>query len=211
MKFIRKWSYTYAKCLSSKLNENHEKRSIYYFGFQIIIGEFVKLIILLALAVLLGVIKETLIILTFFVIFRTTAGGYHMDTYNKCMVASIVIFLLAGLFVHYTWENLNIHTIAFLNIATFFTGLFSFYKWAPADTPNKPIKKEEKIKSLKRKSILMLFITTIIIFFLIFKGLILYAMAACIGILVEIFNITPIGYSFYDMISGKKEHSLKNS
>jgi accessory gene regulator B len=205
MRFIKKWSYVLAKGLSSQLNENHEKRSIYYYGFQVVVGTVFKLTILLAAAYILGIFKETLIIIAFFIAFRTTAGGYHMDTYGKCMAVSMVIFVLSGLFVHYTGIYWNIYTTIFLNIIIFFIGLFSFYKWAPADTPNKPIKNEKKIRSLKRKSIILLTISTAIIFLLIFKSLYVYALAGCVGTLVAIFNITPAGYYFYNAISGNSK------
>jgi len=214
MKFIKKWSYGCAKYLSQQLNDNHEKRSIYYFGIQVIIGSIVKLAILLATAFILGILKETLVILLFFIIFRMTAGGYHMDTYGKCMVVSMCIFLLTGLFVHYTFmycKYLNIYALTILNIVTFLIGLFCFYKWAPADTPNKPIKKKEKIRKLKRQSIIQLFITTAIVFILIYRNLYLYALAACMGTLVEIFNITPLGYSLYDKIISKTFFFIKKT
>ncbi|NLC67737.1 MAG: accessory gene regulator B family protein [Clostridiaceae bacterium] len=203
MRFIKKWSYSLARGLSSQLNENHEKRSVYYYGFQVVIGTVFKLAILLAVAFILGIFKETMVIMGFFIAFRTTAGGYHMDTYGKCMAASMVIFLLSGLFVHYAWSYWNAHSLAILTIIIFNVGLFSFYRWAPADTPNKPIKNEKKIKSLKRKSMILLTISTFVIFLLILKHLYVYALAGCVGTLVAVFNVTPAGYSFYDAISGK--------
>lgn len=129
MRFIKRWSYGCAKYLTMQLNDNHEKKAVYYYGFQIVIGGIVKLFILLLAALILGILKETLIILLFFIIFRMTAGGYHMDTYGKCMVASMCIFLLTGLFVHYTFQYfqyLNIYTLSILNLITFFADYFAF-------------------------------------------------------------------------------------
>lgn len=203
MRFINKWAYVCANGLTRQLGENHEKRRVFYYGFQIVIGSAVKLVILTSISLLIGAFAETFSVLVFFVSLRLLAGGYHMDTYGKCLFTSLAIFLLAGFTVRYTYMYWNVWFIALLAIITFVTALYVIIRWAPADTPNKPITKPAQIRRLKVLSIVQIFVWAALTVFLLFYRLNMYAIAGCFGMLLAAFIVSPIGYGFFDMISGR--------
>jgi len=126
----------------------------------------------------------------------------HMDTYNKCLIVSFTIFLSGAAFSEYTdifWNNEGLFVLAAVAL---FTGIYILLKYAPKDTPNKRITNPTQINRLKKLSVLYLFILISVIVVLIKLGLEKYAIAACLGILFELFTITPRGHKFFYRISG---------
>lgn len=203
MRFIQKWSYSCANYLMRQLNESHEKRGVYYYGFQVIIGALVKGILLLAITLLLGTVVPTLVTVLIFSSLRMIAGGYHMDTYGKCIATSLGLFVLAGLIDKYTYQYWDIKYVIALVIVSFITGLWVATKWAPCDTPNKPITKPEEIRKFKRLTVIYVCLWLVAALALTYFKLNMYALAICFGFLLEIFTVTPAGHVFFDKISGK--------
>lgn len=136
MRFINKWSYSCAKGLAGILEENHQKKAEYYFGFQVALGGIVKTVLLVAVSMMLGVLIPTLIISISFALLRKVAGGYHMDTYGKCLFVSIALFVIAALIAKHTYRHWSIVWLAIMITLTFTIGLYVLIRYAPRDTPN---------------------------------------------------------------------------
>ena len=95
------------------------------------------------------------------------------------------------------------------------------------DSPNKPIKKQEKIKRLKRGSIIILSIYMIIVainlsMFYIYKfnSLLVYCSCIYIGILWQVFTLTKYGHiivnkidflliNIFNLMGGKNNEKIK--
>ncbi len=220
MRFIHKWSYVCANYLMIQMKENHEKRRVYYFGFQVIIGSLVKGILLVALALLFRTLVPTLIIMLIFATLRVLAGGYHMETYGRCIVTSLALFLISGIIAQYTYESWPYILVYSMIIVSFIITLLAAAKYAPKDTPNKPITEPEEIKKFKRLSAVYVIIWFIVFTVLVTMGLNgitifkpeyekLLALSACFGLLLEIFTVTPFGYNFFKKISGELDKVKK--
>jgi accessory gene regulator B len=205
MRFIRTWSFACANYLTKQLNENHEKRGIYYYGFQIVIGSVVKGIILILISFLVGALIPTLLLTAAFVSLRVLAGGYHMDSYGKCAITSIGLFVLFGTIVQYTYDMWPSPVIIGFLAAVAIYAFYSAYKWAPKDTPNKPITKPEQIKKLRILTFTHLAVWIPLTCVLIHFQLKMVALSLIFGILISIFIITPTGHRFFDMIKGKMD------
>ena len=85
MRFIEALSYSGADYLMKQKGENHEKRRVYFYGFQIVIGAVVKFLILLVLALVTDTLVQTFLMTIVFASLRMIAGGYHMDTFGRCL------------------------------------------------------------------------------------------------------------------------------
>lgn len=187
-------------------NENHEKRRVYYYGFQIIIGAIVKVTLLAILAAILGVFTTTFVAIAAFATLRSFAGGYHMNTYGKCFITSAVLFLAAGFMAEYIHPFITIPWMIFLNIciAVFFG--ITIFLWIPGDTPNKPITKDSEIKKFKVLSIIYLILWVVTSCILHIMGWhIKLNFAFSLGVLFELFTVTPKGYEWFEKISGKAD------
>ncbi len=209
MRFIQKCSYSFANKITISLNENHQKRSIYYYGFQIIIGAFVKGVILVSLAFVLGVLLPTLFITAAFASLRKLAGGYHMDTYGKCILVSLGLFLAAALIVQHTYTCWSIINIAALIGITFIMGLYVLIRYAPKDTPNKPIIDPKEIRKFKSLSTVYIFLWAVVVTVLTIFGYKMIVLCLCSGVLLELFVISPIGHKFFDIIKYKLDKKKK--
>lgn len=212
LRFIEKWSYGCAKYLARVTNQNHNKRSIYYYGFYIIISSIIKLSIIVTIALILDILIPTLIIMFIFASLRTFAGGYHMDTLGKCLFVSMLLYVIAALITKYSYQEWSLLSITLLIISTLFIGFFTLRKYAPKDNPNKPITDPIQIKKYKKNSQIYLIILIIISSILILLNLYIYVLSICFGILLELFSISPLGYKFFDTIKYgltiKKEKSI---
>lgn len=200
MRFINKWSYTCAKGLAEVLNENHQRRFAYYFGFQVVIGETVKFAVIFLVSLILGVFIPTLIVTSAFVSLRMIAGGYHMDTQGKCLLVSLGLFIIASLIAKYTYHQWNTSQLAILILITFISGLYVLIRYAPRDNPNKPITDPNEIRKLKKLSLIYLFVWLVVIVILTLFSLNLIVVSLGFGVLLELFIITPTGHKFFDLI-----------
>lgn len=210
MRFVQKWSYGSANHLASILNENHQKRACYYYGFQIIYGELLKGIILMFVAFLLGIFVPTLLICLTFASLRMVAGGYHMDTYGKCLFVSMVLFIGAGLIAGYTYYYWSTMYIFLFVVITFILGCILVIKYAPKDTPNKPITDSQEIKRYKRLSLVYLGVWVVIVVLLTVYSFNMIVLSLCLAVLLEMFTVTPVGERFFEFVRQEIPNNLKN-
>lgn len=211
MKFIQRCSYGCANHLATVMNENHNKRSIYYYGFFIIFGALVKGIIMFSIAAILGILVPTLLIMFTFGSLRMIAGGYHMETFAKCLFVSMTLFIIAALTAKYTYQNWTLSHIISLITLTFIIGLYILIKYAPKDTPNKPITDPIQIKKFKKLSLIYLFIWLMTNILLAIYNLNMYVIALSFGVLLELFAISPKGHIFFDIIKNRLDYKIKKS
>lgn len=200
MRFIEVLSYSGADYLMKQKGENHEKRRIYYYGFQIVIGAIVKFLVLFFLALITDTILPAFLMSIVFATLRMLAGGYHMDTYGRCLAISIAMFIGFSIVAKYTYSIFDIYQIIIFAVITIACSGFCFYKWAPSDNPNRPITEPSEIKKFKRLSIIYLFIWTLVAIVLIYFKLYMLFLAIAFAVLLEVFSITPLGHKFFDGI-----------
>lgn len=200
MRFVQKWSYACAKHLAYVLNENHNKRSVYYYGFYVLFGTLVKGIILISVSLLLGIFIPALVTVIVLASLRLFAGGYHFDTYGKCLFVSMALTIMTALISQYTHIYWSMAAVAIFLFIVFAFSLHMLIKYAPKDTPTKPITDPAAIMKFKRLSIVYLGILLVLCCILLFFSLKMYVIAICFGVLLEVFSITPAGHGFFNFI-----------
>ncbi|MCX7842791.1 MAG: accessory gene regulator B family protein [Clostridia bacterium] len=203
MKLIQRLSFSSARYLADNLGEDHEKRRMYYFGFQVVYGAVIKSAILIALSSLSGALWATLTVVAVFALLRAIAGGYHMDTYGKCIAVSICLFLIAGCVAQYTYMYWNNTGTTILILTSFILAMASMLKWSPKDSPNRPITSAEEKRRFKALSALYVFVWLIGASLLNYCGNTLFVLSASFGLLLGAFIITPPAYRLFDILSGK--------
>lgn len=201
MRFIQTMSYKSANYIMKQKAEGHDKRRVYYFGFQVIIGAIVKGVLLLSVAAITGTIVPTIVAMLVFAFLRILAGGYHMDTYGKCITTSVIMFVLSGIIAQYTYIYYSTYSIMAFSSILFVISLICIFKWAPVDNPNRPITKAEEINKFRNLSIAYMFLWILAVMVLLQFNLRIIAIASCFGLGWEILSITPKGEKFYSKIS----------
>jgi accessory gene regulator B len=174
---------------------------IFEYAFKAIYGESAKLIIILAIAYALNILIPVLIVAIVFVSLRTIAGGFHMDSFMKCLIITAMLFIVPTYLI-YKLTLIHSFSIVELSVITIVTYILCYWlanKYAPKDNPNKRIDDISKIKALKRKT--KVYMTVVGMISLILTVTLhnpTITLFVCVGELVEIYTITPMSVIFYD-------------
>lgn len=160
-----------------------------------------KMLVIIPLAILLGVIKELLLLLIFFNIIREQAHGLHATKSWICLLSSSLIFVGVPKLA----KSIIIPFI--IKILLDIIGLVLIGIYAPADTIKAPIIKAEKRKKYKIKSIIytiFLIVLSLLIKDSTISNLIIFA------IWIEVFLILPITYKIFHLSYNNYIEYLKN-
>lgn len=118
------------------------------YGLEGLYLTITKMVIIFLLAIILGILKEVIMILIFFNIIRYFGFGIHAKKSSECLISSICCFII----LPYILINVNISKIAIFIIGIIC--IIDFILFAPADTIKRPLK--NKKKRLIRKIITIL-------------------------------------------------------
>jgi len=137
-----------------------ERAEIIDYGLHLVIGEIPKTFIFIAIAALLGVLKEFFITVLVIFPYRIFSGGVHLKTHFGCIFATSLMYCgIAFVSQFYLFSN-EIKYILIPLVWIF--GMIMCKLYAPADTEKVPIlrKKDRRIKQIV--SYIILTITLVI-------------------------------------------------
>ncbi|SFU39924.1 accessory gene regulator B [Clostridium sp. DSM 8431] len=151
------WDYIAKKLtiyIGNSLNLNIKDLEKLYLGIMVILLNLSKITIVCIFAFLIGIFKETVILLGMFSVIRLSAAGIHLKSNFQCTIACLVMYL-GGAFLAVNYP-INIRSVLLI----IFILLIILYKYSPADTENRPIlgkkhRKELKIRTIKSSLILV--------------------------------------------------------
>lgn len=191
--------------LKNQLNLDEDKASIIEYGLFAFFHMSISILLVAVIGLIFNVMIEALIISFVVAILRKFSGGAHASTALNCAIVGVLISVIPAHIVKNL--NFNINYIIFIGIPLYIILLIIIYKLAPVDSANKPIKKQEKIKKLKKGSIILLSIYMIIVAFnviiyYISKNYIFLVYSACIyiGLLWQVFTLTKYGHILVNII-----------
>lgn len=123
-----------------------EKAEIINYGMHLIVGEIPKTFIFIAIAAILGVLKEFFITMLVVFPYRTFSGGVHLKTHLGCIILTSIMYCGIAYISQYQLFDVNLKYA--LILLTWLFGMIMCRLYAPADTENVPIlrKKERRIK-----------------------------------------------------------------
>ena len=169
---------------------DEEKIEVISYGLEALYLTITKMVVILLLALILGVLKETLLILLFYNIIRTTAFGMHAKKTSHCYIISCTLFLCAALLCKYV--DINIYVKLVIAIISFIT--LAIY--APADTYKRPLLNVKKRKIYKIVTIINSFIYIILIFVFREQNISNYLL---LGLLDASLMIHPLTYRMFQL------------
>lgn len=140
---------------SSKTELSDEEIEKIRYGIEGIYLSITKLLIVFALALCLGILKEVIILLCFYNLLRFFGFGYHAETSKQCLIISIILFCLVPYLV---MKNIIIMKYKLL---IFIPCIINFLIFAPADTIKRPLTNRKK--RIIRKIILTILTTLMFI------------------------------------------------
>lgn len=179
--------------LKKNLVLNKDQEQIVTFAVQLIVSTISSIGAIVLVAVALGNLQETMIVLAAAAAMRLAAGGVHCNTALRCSLAGAVIFPSLGLIPQY-YQAASYWVLLVLFIASF----ISIAKYAPAEATGKPLTNPKYIKKMYRISLfLAVLIATLALFLFPTKSNVSTGLIT--GLAWQAFTITPLGYK---LISG---------
>lgn len=118
-----------------------EDKTIYEYGFETLIYFFVNILIAIIIGFIFGKFLNTVVFLICYCTIRQFSGGYHANSYTKCTLTFIFIYLITI----FTSNNLDI--IKYKNILILISIVSCFIIWfmSPLEHRNKPLNNNDKI------------------------------------------------------------------
>ncbi|MBQ9833570.1 MAG: accessory gene regulator B family protein [Bacilli bacterium] len=133
---------------------------IYRYGMECIYTLITKTLVVFLISIIIGTTKEFLLLLIFYALLRSYAFGIHASSNIACWISTITIYIGGSIFIKYLTIPKSILAITWMVTAIF------FILWAPADTPKRPILKVKKRRKLKIKSLIVIAIYYLLIYFI---------------------------------------------
>ncbi|HHD2752622.1 TPA: accessory gene regulator ArgB-like protein [Clostridium perfringens] len=169
---IENISKAVAEKVSNELNYDNERKEVIQYGTYALIQTLISIISVLILGLIFNIALEALIFLFTASILRKYSGGAHSESSNVCTLLGIIISIGVGFLIKSSFfVNMDFEFIIFAGIVVFVFAYFIIFKYAPVDTPNKPIKTEKKKKRMKKGSLKIL---TIYLFIVLLNTILYY-------------------------------------
>jgi accessory gene regulator B len=200
--------------ISSALNLDKEREEVLAYGAYAIFLTCWTIILISLFGAIFNVLFEALTISFTTDILRKNSGGVHATSPNRCAVIGTLIFVgLASLINIYIGIIRPASLIMFVLVSFLYT-YYYVSKYAPVDTPNKPIRKAEKKLRLRKKSLITVHMFVGIVFlalityFAFFDYIMLskFVMCICTGLIWQTFTLTKAGHFFVS----KLDVTIKN-
>lgn len=191
-----KFLNNYFNIVTSNKDYSEEELEKMKYGVEGIYFTIEKLVIILLLSLVLGILKEVIILLLFYNFLRYFGFGFHAKTSTQCLIISTLLFCIIPFLL-----IKNIICFKYKFIITLIC-LFNFIIFAPADTKKRPL--INKKKRLIWKSLLI--ISTILLYILsmfITKDI---SNLIILSIISEMFMTNPLIY----IITGQTYNNYKN-
>ena len=135
--------------IKNKMPEiDDERAEVINYGIHLLVGEIPKTFIFIAIAAILGVLKEFFITMLVIFPYRAFSGGFHLKTHLGCIVGTSFMYCGIPLISKYIIMSTDIRYI--LTVLVWIFGIVMCRLYAPADTENVPIlrKKDRKQKQI---------------------------------------------------------------
>ena len=174
-----------------------EKLEEIEYGLDAIYLNIPKTLIIFGLAIILGIFKDMILLLTFYGILRTFAFGMHASKSWHCLVISTVMFIGGGLVCKY------ISIPYYVKIIISILSLICIIKYAPADTHKRPLINAKRRKLYKIVSSITAIIYVVLIIIFVNKDISIYL---TMGILEAVLMIHPITYKVFQMPYANYKH-----
>lgn len=204
---MEKLAKNLASKISRSLNYDEEKEAVIAYGLTAIIQIIITYLLILLSGILVKAPAEAVIICFSVSIFRKYSGGAHAKSAELCTAFSVLYCTLAAVISKRLLVPLYAPIpMAAAVILTFGLSFLIVYKFAPVDSPNKPIRTTKKIKRMRKGSfiILAIYFAITLAFFIfsnkteIFKS---YGISMLFGICWQTFTLTSPGSQFIERMN----------
>ena len=185
--------------LLSNDKKTEEEKEILLFGITRIVEDIPKTIGIILIGLLLGIIKEMLVVTIVMALYKSFAGGVHAKSNIGCFIYSLAFYLIIIYMSKYlVFTGINKYGVYTL---MYIFAIYVTYVYIPADVPEIPkvnvkLRKEMKLKAIISLN-LMYVITILVIQDVLVQNLIIYTIFL-INVMTTrtIYNLFKAEYGF---------------
>lgn len=211
---MEKMARKLAANVARSLDYDAEREAVIAYGLIGIMQIIITFVLVLFFGILVGAPAEALIVCSAVGLLRKYSGGAHAGSAELCNAISVVYSASAGFVAKkYLSAVDNPFLMLALTVVIFSISYLIVYRYAPVDSPNKPIKTVKKKKRMRKGSFIILTVYFLLAFMLIFLGcdyevFTSYGISLLFGVIWQIFSLTFPGASLLhslDLLFLKKE------
>ncbi len=187
-----------ASKIAVSLGFDAEKEAVVAYGLIAIVQISVTVLLVLLFGLALGVVWEALTVCFSVSLYRKYSGGAHANDANFCTVVTVVYCSLAALLAGRLAAAVRPVPMFIAILLVYAFVMAVTYRYAPVDSPNKPVKSERKIKRMRKASFIVIAAYFILQMFLfIFKtpaqNYRSLGISLLLGVSWQAFTLTPLG------------------
>ncbi|MEG0855151.1 MAG: accessory gene regulator B family protein [Terrisporobacter sp.] len=179
--------------IGENTNKSGEELEVLKYGIFIFMHIFIAVVFTFIFGLITNTLFEILIISLIGGLMKRCCGGVHSSSPNRCIITGIIVsygFSLIGKNI----ININGHIIYLIVGLMLIHSFFIIYKKCPVPSKNKPLKKEETRKKLRKKAFKNFFICTIgFILSMFYTNLNYLAICMVLGLYMQSISLTAIG------------------
>lgn len=181
---------------------DEERAEVIRYGFELLIGEVPKMILVFIIAALLGKMKYFLISIAITCPYRAFSGGIHFKTHIACLFSTTFLYL-GNVFISELFCISNTYIKVTVAAVIYIYAISMVLLYAPADTDSVPILRKRDRKIGKIKSII--WVTLILTIALFVKDSTISNMCL-LGIFIQTLTIMKISYKIFNVKLGYLEY-----
>lgn len=192
-----------AQKISSELNYDEEKCAVIRYGMFAFLHILASLALVIVFGFLLGVVFQAIVVSFASSILRKYSGGVHATKPSICLVVGTAATIAITMIAHCLINCIPIEYITCINVLIIAFSYYLINKYAPVDSPAKPIKTQNKRKKMKKFSLIILSVylvcvSVLTVICLIRRNILYieYALCICLAVGWQVFNLTIIGHRF---------------
>jgi len=191
-------AHKWAQKIGTALNADQEKIAVMAYGLTALLQLLLIFAAALLFGLLFGFLWEAMIVFFSVGFLRRLIGGAHAGTFNGCMVISVVCIVLFSALAHYVLPLCGFWAVCIASVLIDLLASFLIYRYAPVDSPNKPVRSPEKIRRLRRGAgtVMAAFILlTVVLLFLSYRNSVWfsYIWAFDLSVLWQVCMLTAMG------------------
>lgn len=195
---VRDLSAGVARYLGKELQLDMKDIETLQFGMEYCLGAIINLGVIIGVAWCLGIMPYVLAAVSTVISLRLVSGGAHSSSFLRCLLLGAIV--MVGIGKTASMVGMVPQNLLFALVGLSITGgFYALYKWAPADTPAKPIVSLTKRAKYRKLSYIYSTVWAAVMSVLIlWGGELAFALtvASMGGFCWQIFTITPAGYRF---------------
>lgn len=195
---INKLSAYLANVLIRKKIIEPKDFELYHYGLFVIITEAWLLLFCVSVGIIFNVVLQSMVFFVIFFFVHRFAGGFHAKTEWQCQIITLSTFFLciAGIKC-----ETGINMIYMISV--YIVSCVVIIVLSPADTPQKPLSRTEKVKFKKITAVIVLMCSVIVLLFLSNRKTISFAYAIINGMMLQTVSVV-IGRLFNKKLLSEK-------